>query len=113
MEWDISNVLKSVFGKIVEVSFNENGPKADLYLKNLLTPLVEYIYRFFEVVDAKKVLPRDHQLFTQFMKSIADIFVAVEAYLSGVLDRAKLLNLLKKTEKTLLASDAKTLFLGS
>ncbi len=113
MEWDIRTVLKSVFGKIVEVGFNENGPGADIYLKNLLTPLVEYIYRFFEVVDAKQILPRDHQLYTQFMKSIADIFVAVEAYLSGVLDRTKLLNMLKKTEKTLLASDATSLFLGS
>jgi hypothetical protein len=113
MEWDISNVLKSVFGKIVEVSFNDNGPKADLYLKNLLTPLIEYIYRFFDVIDAKQVLPRDHKMYTQFMKCIADIFVAVEAYLSGVLDREKMIDLLKKTEKILLTSDATTLFLGS
>ncbi len=113
MEWDIQDVLKSVFGKIVEVGFNENGPHADIYLKNLVTPLKEYIYRFFEVVDAKQVLPRDYQLFSKFMKAIADIFVGVEAFLSGVLDRAKLLNLLQKNEKTLLASDATTLFLGS
>lgn len=113
MEWDIQSVLKSVFGKIVEVGFNENGPHADIYLKNLLTPLREYIYQFFEVVDAKLLLPRDHHLFSQFMKAIADIFVGVEAFLSGVLDREKLLNLLQKTEKVLLNSDAATLFLGS
>ena len=114
MEWDIQNVLKNVFGKIVEVGFNDDGnPHADIYLKNLLNPLKDYIYRFFEVVDAKQIRPRDYQLFSQFMKAISDIFVGVEAFLSGVLDRAKLLNLLQKNEKTLLASDASSLFLAS
>ncbi|MHA2330266.1 MAG: hypothetical protein ACXACR_17235 [Candidatus Hodarchaeales archaeon] len=113
MEWDIQNVLKNVFGKIVEAGFNEDGKHADIYLKNLLNPLKDYIYRFWEVVDAKQILPRDYQLFTQFMTAIADIFVGVEAFLSGVLDRVKLLNLLQKNEKTLLASDASSLFLAS
>lgn len=115
LEWDIQNVLKNVFGKIVEAGFNEDGKgkHADIYLKNLLNPLKDYIYRFWEVVDAKQILPRDYQLFSQFMTAIADIFVGVEAFLSGVLDRVKLLNLLQKNEKTLLASDASSLFLAS
>jgi len=113
LEWDIQNVLKNVFGKIVEVGFNEDGKHADIYLKNLLNPLKDYIYRFFEVVDAKQIRPRDYQLFSQFMKAIADIFVGVEAFLCGVLDRMKLLDLLQKNEKTLLASDATSLFLAS
>jgi len=113
MEWDIQDVLKNVFGKIVEVGFKEDGKYADIYLKNLLNPLKDYIYRFFEVVDAKQILPRDYQLFSQFMTAIADIFVGVEAFLSGVLDRTKLLDLMQKNEKALLTSDATTLFLAS
>jgi hypothetical protein len=113
MVWDIQDVLKNVFGKIVEVGFKEDGKYADIYLKNLLNPLKEYIYRFWEVVDAKQVLPRDYQLFSQFMTAIADIFVGVEAFLSGVLDRTKLLDLMQRNEKALLTSDATTLFLAS
>ncbi|UCE08053.1 MAG: hypothetical protein JSW07_08500 [bacterium] len=115
MEWDIQDVLKNVFGKIVEIGFNEDGKGkyADIYLKNLLNPLKEYIYRFYDLVDAKQVLPRDYQLFSQFMTAIADVFVGVEAFLSGVLDRTKLLDLMQKNEKALLTSDVTTLFLAS
>lgn len=113
MEWDIQDVLKNVFGKIVEVGFKEDGKYADIYLKNLLNPLKEYIYRFYDLLDAKQVLPRDYQLFSQFMTAIADIFVGVEAFLSGVLDRTKLLDLMQKNEKALLTSDATSLFLAS
>jgi len=113
LEWDIRHVLKSVLGKIVEVSFNENAPQADVYLKNLLTPLRDYIYRFFECVDSKEVLPRNYRAFNQFMQGIAELFIAVEAFLSGVLERTDLLKLLKKKEKLLLTSDISSLFLGA
>ncbi len=106
---DIQSVMKGVFSKILELGHGKSTSYTEVYLNNLLTPLRDYIYQFFEIVDTGKLLTTDYQQFSNFKQTIGEIFVAIDAYLTGVLKRAKLITLIKNKESIILSSDPATL----